>query len=62
MAKKRRSKKQYFINGFEVSKDTFKQYLDKEFKRIKCNCKDFDESLYKVHENIILNGIEFRSI
>ena len=27
--------KQYFINGFEVHENTYKQYLDKEFKRVK---------------------------
>ena len=52
--------KQYFINDFEVSKNTYEQYLEKEFKRLKVNCKDFDDTKYKLHDNIILNCISFQ--
>ena len=54
--------KQYFINEIEVSEKTYFQYLNKEFKRVKCNCKDFDCTHYKVHNKIILKDIKFEIV
>jgi hypothetical protein len=51
--------KQYFINDFEVSENTYKQYLDKEFKRVETNCKRLDRAIYTCHSKIILNNIKF---
>lgn len=51
--------KQYFINGFEVHENVYKQYLEKEFKRVKIACKGLDEAIYKCHNKLILNDILF---
>lgn len=55
--------KKFYINDIQVSKRTYKQYLEKEFKRLKVNCKDFDETVYKVNYDLmILNDIEFKVV
>ncbi len=53
--------KTYFINDVEVSRTTYEQYQEKELKRLKANCKDFDCKLYTVHSKVILNGIKFET-
>lgn len=63
----------YFINDTEVHENTFKQYYDKEFKRVVINahggCK-FDYKILKNYFNqvdrddrkeIIFNGIKFEA-
>lgn len=57
------SKQQFYINDIQVSERTYKHYLEKEFKRLKANCKDFDGTVYKVHYDLmVLNDIEFKVV
>ncbi len=49
----------YYINGIQVHENTYTQYLNKEFKRVKANCKSFNEAMYQVHSKIVLNDILF---
>jgi len=51
--------KTYFINGIQVHENDFKLYRNKEFKRLKVNCKNFSCLKYLVHDNIIMNDIKF---
>jgi len=51
--------KKYYINDIEVHEKTYEQYLEKEFKRLKLACRQFDSHTYHCHSKIILNGIKF---
>lgn len=50
----------YYINGIQVHENTYNQYLEKEFKRLKANCRYADWTPYEVYKNkILLNDILF---
>jgi hypothetical protein len=51
----------YYINGFEVHIHVYKQYLDKELRRMEARCKAFDKTLY-MGDVVILDGIKFEVV